>query len=104
MSRDSNDSCFFARANALSHTGTWHAFTCKATLTGSNWKGNGIKFFNGKVKEKAGMRTPNNPKPSSLDEGGFKLPEKARRSSGYAGVYHVLLPRYTLNETLNIHL
>lgn len=39
-----------------------------------------------------------------MDEGGFKLPEKARRSSGYTGVSHVLLPLYSLKETLNLHL
>lgn len=91
-----------ARVNS-SHLVLWHAHTCKATLTGSFKRGNGVRIFNGRVRARAKARTVDTQTSSSVGEGSFKLPEKARRLSGYPGASHVLLPLYLLKEKLDLH-
>lgn len=101
------DSSCIARPTNASANAVWHVHSCKATLSGSSRKGNAVKFVKGRVKVKTvkGHVDQVGALPSpSLNEGNFKLPDKAWRLSGYPGESHVLLPLYTLQDKLNLHL
>ena len=43
------------------------------------------------------------PRAPSLDEGGFKPPDKARRPSGYPGPHHCLLPLYICSHAMQVN-